>query len=66
MDGLRASARSRTAAVTVTIPAVVREDGRAEVQAIGAEAVSQLVKAVASAKAYLAQNDQDDIGGEDD
>lgn len=48
------------------IAAVVREHGRVDVQAIGAGAVIQMVRAVASTAAYLAQNDQDEIGEEDD
>ena len=50
---LKASARSRPSAVAGAIAGVVREAGRAEVQAIGAGATNQAVKAVAIARDYL-------------
>ncbi len=52
---LKVSARSRPSAVAGAIAGVVREAGRAEVQAIGAGAVNQAVKAVAIARDYLAE-----------
>ncbi len=52
-DVLRVSARSRPSAVAGAIAGVVREAGRAEVQAIGAGATNQAVKAVAIARDYL-------------
>jgi stage V sporulation protein S len=42
--------------VAGAIAGVVRESGRAEVQAIGAGAVNQAVKAAAIARSYLAQD----------
>jgi stage V sporulation protein S len=54
MQVLKVSARSRATAVAGAIAGVVREHGRAEVQAIGAGAVNQAVKAVAIARSYLA------------
>lgn len=54
MEILKVSARSRSSAVAGAIAGVVRESGRAEVQAIGAGAVNQAVKAVAIARGYLA------------
>ncbi len=54
-DVLKVSARSRPSAVAGAIAGVVRESGRAEVQAIGAGAVNQAVKAVAIARDYLAE-----------
>ena len=50
---LKVSARSRPSAVAGAIAGVVRETGRAEVQAIGAGATNQAVKAVAIARDYL-------------
>jgi stage V sporulation protein S len=52
---LKVSARSRPSAVAGAIAGVVREAGRAEVQAIGAGATNQAVKAVAIARDYLAE-----------
>ncbi len=54
---LKVSARSRPSAVAGAIAGVVRESGRAEVQAIGAGATNQAVKAVAIARDYLQETD---------
>ena len=56
MDIIKVSAGSRTSAVAGAIAGVVREHGRAEVQAIGAGAVNQAVKAVAIAQGYLQED----------
>lgn len=61
MDIIKVSADSRTAAVAGAIAGVVREHGRAEVQAIGAGAVNQSVKAVAIARGYLQEDGIDVI-----
>lgn len=53
MDLIKVSGNSRTAAVAGAIAGVVREHKRAEVQAIGAAAVNQAVKALILAVAYL-------------
>jgi stage V sporulation protein S len=53
MDIIKVSATSRTAAVAGAIAGVVREHKRAEVQAIGAGAVNQAVKALVLATGYL-------------
>src|SRR5512140_1636198 len=53
MNMIKVSATSRTAAVAGAIAGVVREQHRAEVQAIGAGAVNQAVKALALATGYL-------------
>jgi len=55
MSMIKVSARSRTASVAGAIAGVVREVGRAEVQAIGAGAVNQAIKAIAIAIGYLAE-----------
>lgn len=53
MDIIKVSARSRSTAVAGAIAGVIREHKHAEVQAIGAGAVNQAVKAVAIARGYL-------------
>ncbi len=53
MEVLKVSSRSRSTAVAGAIAGVIREEGRAEVQAIGAGAVNQAIKAVAIARSYL-------------
>jgi stage V sporulation protein S len=53
MDMIKVSANSRTAAVAGAIAGVVREHKRAEVQAIGAGAVNQAIKALVLATGYL-------------
>jgi stage V sporulation protein S len=53
MDMIRVSANSRTSAVAGAIAGVVREHHRAEVQAIGAGAVNQAMKALVLATGYL-------------
>lgn len=52
---IKVSARSRTAAVAGAIAGVMREARHAEVQAIGAGAVNQAVKAIVIAKGYMAE-----------
>lgn len=56
MDVIKVSADSRTAAVAGAIAGVMREYHRAEVQAIGAGAVNQAVKAIAIARGYLQED----------
>ncbi len=53
MDMIKVSANSRTSAVAGAIAGVVRENKHAEVQAIGAGAVNQAVKALVLATGYL-------------
>jgi len=53
MNMIKVSATSRTSAVAGAIAGVVREHRRAEVQAIGAGAVNQAVKALVVASGYL-------------
>jgi stage V sporulation protein S len=50
---IRVSADSRTAAVAGAIAGVIRDHRHAEVQAIGAGAVNQAVKALVLATGYL-------------
>jgi len=53
MEVIKVAARSRSTAVAGAIAGVIREHGRAEVQAIGAGAVNQALKAAAIASGYL-------------
>ncbi len=52
-DLIKVSATSRTAAVAGAIAGVIRDNKHAEVQAIGAGAVNQAVKALILATGYL-------------
>ena len=53
MDMIKVSANSRTSAVAGAIAGVIREHKHAEVQAIGAGAVNQAMKALVLAVGYL-------------
>jgi stage V sporulation protein S len=74
-DMIRVAARSKSTAVAGAIAGVVREHGRAEIQAIGAGAVNQALKAIAIATGFLALDGLDvvciptfadvDIGGQE-
>jgi stage V sporulation protein S len=59
MDIIKVSGTSRTSAVAGAIAGVFRENKYAEVQAIGAIAVNQAVKALALAKGYLKEDGYD-------
>ncbi len=52
---IKVAANSRSTAVAGAIAGVIREHQHAEVQAIGAGAVYQAVKALAIARSYLSQ-----------
>lgn len=75
MNIIKVSSESRTSAVAGAIAGVVREQFHADVQAIGAGAVNQAVKAVAIARGYLQEDGIDiicipefttvDIGGKE-
>ncbi|NDJ86440.1 MAG: stage V sporulation protein S [Chloroflexi bacterium] len=52
---IKVAANSRSTAVAGAIAGVIREHHHAEVQAIGAGAVYQAVKALAIARSYLSQ-----------
>ncbi len=53
MDVIKVSAHSRSTAVAGAIAGVMRDHNHAEVQAIGASAVNQAIKAIAIARSYL-------------
>lgn len=59
MEIIKVSAKSRSTAVAGAIAGVIRENKHAEVQAIGAGAVNQAIKAVAIARGYLEQDGLD-------
>jgi stage V sporulation protein S len=56
MDIIKVSGTSRTSAVAGAIAGVIREYKKAEVQAIGASAINQAVKAMALARSYLSND----------
>jgi stage V sporulation protein S len=56
MDVLKVSAQSNPKSVAGALAAVLRERGTAEVQAVGAGAVNQAIKAVAIARGFVAPN----------
>ncbi|MCW5874800.1 MAG: stage V sporulation protein S [Anaerolineales bacterium] len=56
MDVIKVSGASRTSAVAGAIAGVFREHKRAEVQAIGAGAVNQAIKAMVLARGYLQED----------
>lgn len=58
-DVIKVSAKSRSTAVAGAIAGVMREHHYAEVQAIGAGAVNQAVKALAIARGYLSRDEID-------
>ena len=53
---IRVAADSRSTAVAGAIAGIIREGTQATVQAIGAGAVNQAVKAVATARSYLQED----------
>ena len=59
MDVIRVAATSRSTAVAGAIAGVMRDKGEADVQAIGAGAVNQAVKAIIIARGYLVQDEID-------
>ena len=61
MDVIKVSGTSRTSAVAGAIAGVYREHKRAEIQAIGAGAVNQAVKALVLSRGYLAEDGFDVI-----
>src|SRR5690242_941950 len=58
-DIIKVSAKSRSTAVAGAIAGVIRVHRYAEVQAIGAGAVNQAVKALAIARGYLSRDEID-------
>ncbi len=56
METLKVSSFSKPQAVAGALAAVIREHGKAELQAVGAGAVNQAIKAIAIARGYVAPN----------
>lgn len=56
VEVLKVSAHSKPKSVAGALAAVLREKGSAEVQAVGAGAVNQAVKAIAITRGYVAPN----------
>ena len=59
MEVLKVSAKSNPNSVAGALAGVVRERGGAEVQAVGAAALNQAVKAVAIARGFVAPSGVD-------
>jgi stage V sporulation protein S len=58
---LKVAAQSKPTAVAGAVAGLIREDGRAELQAIGAGAVNQAIKAIAISRSYLSPQHMDVI-----
>lgn len=56
MEVLKVSAQSNPKSVAGALAAVLREKGSAEVQAVGAGAVNQAIKAIAVCRGFVAPN----------
>ena len=56
MNVLKVAAKSNPTAVAGALAGVVRERGTAELQAIGAAAINQAVKAIAITRGFVAPN----------
>ena len=56
MEVLKVSSHSNPKSVAGALAAVVRESGLAELQAIGAGAVNQAIKAIAITRGFVAPN----------
>lgn len=56
MEVLKVSAKSSPKSVAGALAAVIREKNYVEIQAIGAGAVNQAIKAIAIARGYVAPN----------
>lgn len=56
MEVLRVSAQSNPKSLAGALAAVLRERGTAEMQAVGAGAVNQAIKAIAIARGFVAPN----------
>jgi len=56
---LKVSATSKPNAVAGAVAGLVRNQGRAEIQAVGAKALNQAVKAVAITRGFIAPNGVD-------
>jgi stage V sporulation protein S len=56
VETLKVSAHSKSKSLAGALAAVIRSEGKVELQAIGAGAVNQAIKAIAIARGYVAPN----------
>ncbi|WP_027339995.1 stage V sporulation protein S [Halonatronum saccharophilum] len=56
MEMLKVSSKSKPKSVAGALAAVIREEGRAELQGVGAGAINQAVKAIAIVRGFIAPN----------
>ena len=59
MEALKVSSKSNPNSVAGALVAVIREQGYAEIQAVGAGALNQAVKAIAIARGFVAPSGAD-------
>lgn len=59
MHVLKVSAQSKPKSVAGALAAVLRQEGSAEIQAVGAGAVNQAVKAIAIARSFVVEDGLD-------
>ena len=59
MEALKVSSKSNPNSVAGALAGVIRENGAAEIQAIGAGALNQSIKAIAIARGFLAPSGTD-------
>ncbi|GAB6137690.1 stage V sporulation protein S [Halanaerobaculum tunisiense] len=59
MEMLKVSSDSNPKSVAGALAAVLREEGKAELQGIGAGAINQAVKAIAIVRGFVAPNGMD-------
>ena len=59
MEELKVSSKSDPKAVAGALAAVMREERKVELQAVGAGAVNQTIKAIAISRGYVAPNGMD-------
>ncbi len=59
VDALKVSSRSNPNSVAGALVAVIREQGYAEMQAVGAGALNQAIKAIAIARGFVAPSGTD-------
>lgn len=59
MEVLKVSTKSNPNSVAGALAGVLRERGKAEIQAIGAGAINQAVKAIAIARGFVAPSGKD-------
>jgi stage V sporulation protein S len=59
MESLKVASNSNPKAVAGALAGVIREKGKVELQAIGAAAVNQAIKAIAIARGYISPSGVD-------